>query len=57
MVFGELRDNEIKLSPKEKFRNQTFIPIIDSLIIELNKSIAVYEEINKKFSFIFQLPE
>ncbi|XP_050065343.1 zinc finger MYM-type protein 1-like [Aphis gossypii] len=55
LVFGESQDTEAQLSPREKFRSQIFITIMDSLIFELNKRASAYEEINKTFSFLFQL--
>ncbi|XP_022178978.1 uncharacterized protein LOC111039694 [Myzus persicae] len=55
LAFGETRDAEAKLTPRDKFRSQIYISIMDSLIFELNKRMSAYEEINKKFSFFFRL--
>ena len=40
---------------KEKFKLNTFIPIIDTLYAHLKNRSTAYQEIEKKFSFLFQL--
>lgn len=55
LAFGETRDAEAKLTPRDKFRSQIYISIMDYLIFELKKRMSAYEEINKKFSFFFRL--
>lgn len=57
MVFGKSRDNETQWSQKYNFKSQTFIPTMNFLIDELNKRMAAYEKMNKKFPFLFQLAE
>ena len=38
-----------------KFRIQTYLLIIDSLITELNRQGEAYEEISKRFTFLIKL--
>lgn len=45
---------EHSFSPQDEFKIQTFLPICDSLLTELNKRIAVYRLLNNDFSFLFE---
>ena len=46
---------EVSLSPKDKFRVSTFIPMVDALITNLAKRAEVYSEVASNFSFLTQL--
>jgi hypothetical protein len=39
----------------EQFRIGTYLPVIDSLMTELNKRSAAYEEISMRFTFLTKL--
>lgn len=42
----------IQLLPREKFRSENFISIIDQLIVSLTERIAAYKKICQRFSFL-----
>ena len=46
---------EVSLSPKDKFRVETFIPMVDALVTNLAKRAEVYSEVASNFSFLTQL--
>lgn len=52
---GPSSSETLQLRGKEKFRVDTFIPIIDTLITHLKKRSAAYKEIDNRFSFLCQL--
>ena len=41
-----------QLSPKEKFRSESFISIIDQLVVSLTERIAAYKTICQRFGFL-----
>ncbi|KZR98803.1 Zinc finger MYM-type-like protein, partial [Daphnia magna] len=47
---------EVILRGAEKFRIETFIPVLDSLLTGLSTRLAAYESMNQLFSFITSLP-
>lgn len=55
ITFFEGSSETIHLRGKEKFRVDTFIPIIDTLNTHLKKRSAAYQEIDNRFSFLCQL--
>jgi len=48
-------DSEVQLSPRERFRTSTFIPILDSLLTELVRRREVYSKLKHWFGFLFTL--
>jgi len=48
---------EVQLSPSEKYRTETFLPIIDQFIASLDQRIQAYKDISSKFSFFRHLKE
>ncbi|KAF0688590.1 zinc finger MYM-type protein 1-like, partial [Aphis craccivora] len=57
ILYDESHENESQLNSKDVFKSQTYIPIMDSLISELNKRKIAYEDINEKFKFLFCITE
>lgn len=55
MFFDEGNAEETVFTEKEKIKNQTFIPIIDALITNLNSRNEAYSKINEKFGFFLML--
>lgn len=55
ITFFEGSSETAQLRGKEKFRVDTFIPIIDTLNTHLKKRSAAYQEIDNRFSFLCQL--
>ena len=53
-LFNEV-DSEVELSPRERFRTSTFIPILDSLLMELVRRREVYSKLKHRFGFLFTL--
>ena len=45
----------VSLTGKEKFKVETYLPIIDMLITQLKKRSASYNEINQRFGFFSRL--
>lgn len=48
---------DVQLSPREKFRIESFIPVIDQLSTSLTQRISAYDIIFKRFGFINHLEE
>lgn len=46
---------EVQLSPSEKYRTQTFLPIIDQFVSSLGQRLEAYKQISSKFSFFRHL--
>lgn len=46
------RGFDVSLSPKDKFRIETFLPVIDSLLTEMNKRLGAYEMLSGRFGFL-----
>ncbi|XP_068227645.1 uncharacterized protein [Palaemon carinicauda] len=42
---------KVQISPSEKYRTQTFLPIIDQFISSLSQHLEAYKQISSKFSF------
>lgn len=55
ITFVEGSSSSVQLNGKEKFRVDTFIPIIDTLYAHLKKRSAAYQDIDNIFSFLAQL--
>ncbi|CAM1319945.1 Uncharacterised protein r2_g2830 [Pycnogonum litorale] len=53
-LFDEV-DSEVELTPREKFRTSTFLPILDSLLTELVRRMEVYSKLKHQFGFLFTL--
>jgi hypothetical protein len=49
--------NDTIMDGSTKFRIQTYLPIIDSLITELNRRGKAYEEISSRFTYLIKLDE
>jgi hypothetical protein len=47
--------NEADLSPRETFKTQTYLVMIDSLLAELEKRMKAYDDICKTFGFLSEL--
>ena len=43
------------LDASQTFKINTFLPIMDSLIMELNKRSDAYKDVNNRFSFLLKL--
>jgi hypothetical protein len=54
-LTGETSKVRIELSPSEKFENDTFLPVLDCLILELNKRGQSYENVFSKFEVLAKL--
>jgi hypothetical protein len=48
-------DSEVQLSPRERFRTSTYLPILDSLLTELIRRTEVYLKLKHWFGFLFTL--
>lgn len=55
ITFLEGPSETVQLNGKEKFRIETFLPIIDTLDAHLKQRSESYKEVNKRFSFLSQL--
>ena len=55
LSFFEGKSKDIIHRGADKFRIETFIPIIDAIITELNKREQAYHDIDNKFSYFAQL--
>ncbi|CAB3240979.1 unnamed protein product [Arctia plantaginis] len=55
VTFFEGSSETVLLHGKEKFRIDTFIPIIDTLYGHLKNRLVAYQEIHDRFSFLSQL--
>ncbi|CAM1297492.1 Uncharacterised protein r2_g681 [Pycnogonum litorale] len=53
-IFDEV-DSEVELTPREKFRTSTFLPILDSLLTELVRRMEVYSKLKHQYGFLFTL--
>lgn len=53
-LFNEV-DSEVQLSPRERFRTSTYLPILDSLLTELVRRTEVYSKLKHRFGFLFTL--
>ena len=47
--------NEAHLSPRETFKTQTYLVMIDSLLAELKKRMKAYDDMHKTFGFLSEL--
>ena len=54
-VFNERAENEEDLSPKEKFKTQTYLVMIDRLLVELEKRVKALYEISEILGFLSEL--
>ena len=52
-AFSENIENEITLTPREKFKTQTFLVVCDNLVVELGRRSKVYETLVNDFDFLF----
>ena len=50
-----LKLKKVLLSKSERFKEETFLPVLDTLISELTKCAEVYSEIRNLFSFFSKL--
>lgn len=48
---------EVQLSPSEKYRTETFLPVIDQFIASLDQRLQAYKDISSQFSFFSHLKE
>ena len=53
--FDEVKENEVELSGRDRFRVTVFNVIIDRLIAELQRRGSAYEKLSKKFDFLTKL--
>lgn len=51
ITFSERSQKTVQLNGKEKFRQETFIPIIDLLYAHLKNRSVAYQEIVKRLSY------
>ena len=47
---------EVVLLGKDKFRIETYLPILDSLSAELNRHVQAYDKIELLFGFLVEFP-
>jgi len=47
---------EVVLLGKEKFRIETYLPILDTLSAELNRHVQAYDRIQSLFGFLVEFP-
>jgi hypothetical protein len=52
--YDDLNVQETIFHGQEKFKNETFLPICDTIILCLNERKIAYIEINKIFGFFFK---
>ncbi|CAH0563071.1 unnamed protein product [Brassicogethes aeneus] len=45
----------VQLSPKEKFRTESFLPVIDRLIVSLRERMSAYQVANERFGFFAEI--
>ena len=48
----EASGTDVVLTPKERFRTQTFLVIVDRFLQELKKRSKVYQELGNRFDFL-----
>ena len=48
---------EVQLSPSEKYRTETFLPVIDQFIASLDQRLQAYKQISSQFNFFSHLKE
>ena len=46
---------EVQLSPSDRFRTQSFLPVIDQLDQSLTQHIAAYDAVSRRFGFLGKL--
>jgi len=46
---------EVELSPSDRFRTQSFLPVIDQLDQSLTQRIAAYDAVSRRFGFLGKL--
>ena len=51
----ERAENEDDLSPRKKFKAQTYLVMMDRLLAELEKRVKTYDEISEIFGFLSEL--
>ena len=51
----ERAENEEDLSPKENFKTQSYLVIMDRLLAELEKRVKAYDEISEIFRLLLEL--
>ncbi|XP_037797211.1 uncharacterized protein LOC119592460 [Penaeus monodon] len=51
------QSEEVELSPSEKYRTQSFLPVIDQFITSIDQRLQAYKDISSKFSFFNHLKE
>lgn len=44
-----------ELTPRERFRVESFLPVIDQILVSLDQRITAYSVVNERFGFIRQL--
>ena len=47
--------NEAHLSPRETFKTQTYLVMIDSLLAQLEKRMKAYDDVHQTFGFLSEL--
>lgn len=53
--FDEEPSDEVKFSNSDKMKNETFIPIMDALVLQLNKRKVAYTKLCDEFGFFWDL--
>lgn len=53
--FFDGTGSSVRLYGKDKFKVETFFPIIDGLSVHLKQRLSVYKDINQRFSLFFNL--
>lgn len=55
IAFFDGSAETVHLSGKEKFKIETFLPMIDTLLVQLKQRSDLYNEINQRFGFLSRL--
>lgn len=55
LTFFDGSATSVQLNGKERFKIETFIPIIDALGVHLKQRLSSYKDISQRFGFFFRL--
>ena len=54
--YNDGDSEEVELRGREKFKIETYLPILDKLCAELSRRMDAYNKVNFIFGFLVQLP-